>query len=283
MNYIFFGSDNFSELVLKILKNNNFIPQSVIDGKKEIKELKDKIRELKPDLFIIASFGKILPKELIYLPKKGTLVLHPSLLPEFRGPSPIETALLKGKTITGNTVILADEKVDHGPVLAQEEIEIKKEDDYESLAKKLGEKGGELLARTIPLWLGNKIESKEQDHSRATYTKLFVKEDGEIDWSRDSEEILNQIRALNPWPSVYTFWFDGKNNKKRLIVLKAKKSFYKSEKELKSGAIVFKNNSLLVKTGDDFLELLEIKPEGKNPMSGEAFWRGHQSTLIFIF
>ena len=137
---IFFGSDGFSWIVLEILKKNDFILDLVVTVQ-NFADLKGKIAEIKPDLSIIASFGKILPKDLIYLPKKGTLVLHPSLLPEFRGPSPIETALLEGKTITGNTVILADEKVDHGPILAQEEVFIDNKDNYEIMLKKLAETG----------------------------------------------------------------------------------------------------------------------------------------------
>lgn len=285
MNYVFFGSDEFSAIVLGILKENNLFPQFIVNKENFIKEkLAEEFAKLKPDLFVIASFGKILPKELLYLPKKGTLNVHPSLLPELRGPSPIQTVLLEGARKTGVSIILTDEQVDHGPILAQKEVFIDNEDNCESLLKKLAEIGGELLVKTMPLWLENKIEPKEQDRLRVTYTKLFVKEDGKIDWSQDSEKILNQIRALNPWPSAYTFWLDEKNNRKRLIVLRAKKSFYKSEKELKFGMIVFENNSFLVKSGKSgFLEILEVKPEGKKPMSGEAFWRGHQSTLIFIF
>lgn len=283
MNYVFFGSDEFSEIVLGILKKSNFFPALIINKDGFIKDkLIKELADLKPDLFVIASFGKILPKELLYLPKKGTLNIHPSLLPELRGPSPIQTALLEGRKKTGVTIILADEKTDHGPILVQEETEIKEEDNYESLMKKLGEKGGEILVKIIPLWFEEKIELKEQNHSFATFTRLFNKEDGKIDWSQDSEKILNRIRALNPWPSAYTFWSE-KNSKKRLIILRAKKSFYKSGKELKPGTVIFENNSLLIKTNDGFLELVEIKPEGKKPMSGEAFWRGHQSTLIFIF
>lgn len=284
MNYIFFGSDEFSEVVLSILKESGFNPQFIVDGKDKIKELGEKISGLNPDLFIIASFGKILPKELLCLPKKGTLNVHPSLLPELRGPSPIQTALLEGRKKTGVTIILVDEKVDHGPILAQEEAEIKEEDNYESLARKLGERGGELLVKTIPLWLGEKIKPKGQEHSRATFTRLFKKEDGKIDWLRASEKILNQVRALNPWPSAYTFWLDKKGNKKRLIILSAKSKLLTSQvSNFQPGTVIFENNSLLVKTNDGFLELIEVKPEGKKPMSGEAFRRGHQSTLIFIF
>lgn len=285
MNYVFFGSDEFSEIVLGILKKSGFRPAFIVNKENFIKEkLAEEFAKLKPDLFIIASFGKILPKEFIYLPKKGTLNIHPSLLPEFRGPSPIQTALLEGRKKTGVTIILTDEKIDNGPILVQEEIEIKKEDNYESLKKKLGEKGGELLVKIIPLWFEEKIKLKEQNHSLMTFTRLLKKEDGKIDWSQDSEKISNQIKALNPWPSAYTFWLNEKGNQKRLIILSAKPKLLISQvNNSKPGNIIFENNSLLVKTNDGFLELLEVKPESKKPMSGEAFWRGHQSTLIFIF
>lgn len=276
MNYIFFGSDEFSAGALKILQKNGFVPRLIIDSKKKLETNRDKIAELKPDLFIIASFGKILDKTLIGLPKKGTIIAHPSLLPELRGPSPIQTALLESRKKTGVTIILADEKVDHGPILAQEEIEIKEDDDYESLMRILGEKSGELLVKIIPLYLAKKIQPKEQNHSKTTFTHVFKKEDGKIDWSQDSEKILNRIRALNPWPSAYTFWQDEKGKKNRLIILKAAKSNIMSSENINiAGAIVFKGDFLLVKTGDGFLKIIMVKPEGKKPMAAEDFFRGH--------
>lgn len=275
MKYVFFGGDDFSEIVLGVLKKNGFIPQLVVNSGEELKALVDKISETRPDLFIIASFGKILPENFLNIPKKGVLNVHPSLLPELRGPSPIQTALLEGRKTTGVTVILADEKVDHGPILGQEEVFIGGEDNYESLLKKLAKTGGKLLAKIIPLWLENKIKPAEQDHARATYTKLFAKEDGKIDWNDSSEKILNQIRAFNPWPSAYTFWEEKKGNKKRLIISKAQSFSFKKE-DCRPGSIVFEDSALLVKTGEGFLKLLEVKPEGKSKMSGEAFFRGHQ-------
>ena len=207
--------------------------------------------ELKEAEFIVlAAYGNILPKELVGLPPKGALNVHPSLLPLYRGPSPERSALLNGDEKTGVTVIVMDEKVDHGPILAQEEFVIPEDMRHEELHAKLGEIGGELLVKTLPLWLEGKIEPKEQDHTKATYTKKLTREDGRIDWKKPAEYIERQVRALNPWPGTFTT-FEGK----RLKILKA---------HIEQGTLIID----------------ELQLEGKKPTTYREFLLGHKDFTL---
>src|SRR3989338_3685591 len=168
---------------------------------------------LEPDLFVVASYGEILPKEVLDIPKKGTLNVHPSLLPKYRGPSPVHTSILNGDKSTGVTIMLLDEKMDHGPILANSKFEIlNSKPTFPELRDKLAELGADLLIKTIPQWVEGKIQAIPQDDSRATYTKIFAKEDGKIDWNRPAEEIECQMRAFTPWPGTFTV-FKGHNLK----------------------------------------------------------------------
>lgn len=202
--------------------------------------------KIKPDLIAVAAYGQILPKEILEIPKYGCLNVHPSLLPKYRGPSPIQATILNGDKETGVTIMLMDEKMDHGPIIANCELRIA---NYKyilkELEKKLANLGAELLVETISKWLNGEIKSKPQNESKATYTKILKRKDGKIDWQKPDEEIERQIRAFNPWPGTYTIY-----NEKILKILKAE---------------VF-NNKLIIK---------EVQLEGRKPMSFEDFLLGH--------
>jgi len=170
----------------------------------KIKNSKLEIKNFQPDLAVVAAYGQIIPKEILEIPKYGCLNVHPSLLPKYRGASPIQSAILNGDEKTGVTIMLMDKEMDHGPIIAQEEFRILNLD-FQKLHGKLAELGANLLIETIPKWLKGEIKAKEQDHSKATFTKILKKEDGEIDWSKSPEEIERKIRALNPWPGTFTF------------------------------------------------------------------------------
>jgi len=178
---------------------------------KKLKENQEIARELKsflPNLFIVAAYGRIIPREILEIPKYGTLNVHPSLLPKYRGASPIQSAILAEEKETGVTIILLDEEMDHGPIIAQEKIDLNVTETAEDLKKKLGDSGAELLIRTIPAWIEGKIKPKEQNHKKATFTKVFTKEDGYIDLSNPpSPEKFNlMVRAFYPWPGTWTKW-----------------------------------------------------------------------------
>jgi methionyl-tRNA formyltransferase len=219
LRYVFFGSSRFSELVLKELETTGFVPLlKVSSAKAPLPSLED-LRALDADVFIVASFGKILPQELLDIPKHGSLNVHPSLLPELRGPAPIQ-GLILGEGAPGVTIIKMDEKMDHGPIIAQEKITLEPWPMHYALAEeRLGEAGGKLLANILPDWIEGNIEAKAQDESAATYIKLVKKEDGLLDLNADAEQNLRKVLAYSTWPGAH-FIFKSKNGKDIRLVIK---------------------------------------------------------------
>ncbi|HHE76574.1 MAG TPA: methionyl-tRNA formyltransferase [Candidatus Parcubacteria bacterium] len=251
---------------VKILAQKNKIP--VIQPEK-IKEIdREILKKINLDLGIIAAYSQIIPKDIINIPEKGFLNVHPSLLPKYRGPSPIQSAIINNEQKTGVTIILLDEKLDHGPIIAQEELKInQKKYSYDELEEKLAKIGGKLLVKIIPQWIKGRVEPKPQDDSKATYTKKIEKEDGEIDWSRPAEEIERKIRAFQRWPGAFTFF--KKNDKiSKLKIIKAE--------------VVDKNISdkICVKCGQNYLLIKKLQPEGKKPMGYKDFQNGYGQIII---
>ena len=207
-------------------------------------EFLEYLKSLNPDLNIVVAYGKIIPKEIIELPKYGTINIHPSLLPAYRGPSPVQTAILNGEKETGVTIMQIDEEVDHGPILAQAKYQISPNAYYQQITRELFQTGAELLIKTMPDWLAGKVIPRPQNHSSATFTKKFSWPDGRIDWNQPAEKIFNQIHALNPEPGTWTTF-----NGKILKILKASLS---------------KGSTLILE---------EVQPEGKKAMAFEDFLR----------
>lgn len=210
------------------------------------------------DIFVIVSYGKIIPRNIIDLPKHGTLNVHPSLLPKLRGASPIQSGILAdvepGTTHeTGVTIMLIDEEVDHGPIVAQEKISIPNWPPKGSeLEETLGALGGKLLAKTIPLWVSGNIVSKEQDHDQATYTKKVTKGSGQIYLNDDPVRMYRKIRAYDTWPRAY--FTTTRNGREIRVVV--------TEAHLESGKLI----------------LDRVIPEGKKEMPYEDFMRGQRDT-----
>lgn len=268
--FVFFGTPEFGKVVLEKVLNAGWRPSLVVCnpdkpvGRKQIitpppvkvlaesqslkivqpekvLEIEAKLKELEPDFAIVAAYGKIIPNKILSIPKLGVIGVHPSLLPKRRGASPIQTTLLNGDQITGVTLFLVDNQVDHGPIIAQEKYKIDYANiNYERLEKILAEMGGNLLSSNLPDFILGKIKPITQNESEATFTKKFVTEDGRVDLKNDSLEIIyRKILALNPEPGVFSFMeIDGKE--KRVKLLEAK----------------LENNSLL---------LTKIQPEGQKP------------------
>ncbi|KKU52010.1 MAG: methionyl-tRNA formyltransferase [Candidatus Ryanbacteria bacterium RIFCSPHIGHO2_12_FULL_47_12b] len=280
---VFFGSSEFSIPVLEALLEHRYYLAGVITKPGPVEKYLQthKIPMLaspkKSDLFVIASFGKILPSNILALPLRGTLNVHPSLLPQYRGPSPIQTAILAGDSKTGVTIMLTDTQVDHGPILAQRELTIEPNDTFLTLGDKLAKIGGNLLAEIILPWVAGKLQTHEQDHARATFTKLVKKENGKINWHDRTENINRSIRAYTPWPSAWT-----QLNDKHVKILKATTKI-ETQRTLGPGELMLEHNNLLVGCGDGILIIDSIQPEGKSIMSGSAFAHGYlkQSTRTF--
>lgn len=206
LRIVFFGTPDFVSPALLILKKN-FNVITVIRNNKQFDSIINNQSSIinNVDFFVVASFGQILPSKLLNIPKIASINIHPSLLPLYRGPSPIQTAILNGDKKTGITFIRMDEKMDHGPIIEQFEEEILPTDTFESLANRLFQKAARKLPAVITRY--NNIKLKIQDESKATYTKLLTKRDGFIDSSitnHNSPLINRMIRAYYPWPGVWT-------------------------------------------------------------------------------
>lgn len=220
------------------------------------------------DLIVTASYGKIIPGKILDIPKFGALNVHPSLLPKYRGPSPIQNAILNGDKETGVTIMLMDEKMDHGPIIAQEKS-FSLDSNYIDLHDKLAHIGGELLIRTIPLWIKKEIMAVPQNEMEATYTKIIKKEDGKINWQKTAQEIIRQIKAFNPWPGCWSIL-----NGKRVKIITAILSDYENKNYTLGQIIKLQNKKMAVACGQGFLEIPKLQVEGKKPMSGEEFLNG---------
>ena len=170
-----------------------------------LKEVPKELSAQEWDLFAVASYGKIIPQTILDIPAHGTLNVHPSLLPKYRGPSPLESAILGGDTETGVTIMLVDKEMDHGPIVAQESIELSPDTYYPDLAVELAECGGTLLAETIPKWMGGPLAAHEQEHESATYTQKIKSEDGLLEITGDAQENYKKVRAYLPWPKAHYF------------------------------------------------------------------------------
>lgn len=242
----------------------------------KILQLAHKLTALEPDLILVASYGQIIPNEILKIPKFGSVNIHASLLPQYRGATPIQTALLNGEQVTGVTLIKMDELVDHGPILAQKKAEISESDDFSFLKHKLAKLSSELVTNFLPIFFEGKIEQRPQEHEQATFTKIYKWIDGRINWTESAAAIRNKIKALADEPGAWTT-LDGK-------VVKIFSGLVLSENKIElPGKIYRHNNELMVKTGNFSLLILKIQPAGKSPMSGKDFLNGIKSLDNKIF
>ena len=227
-----------------------------------------KLREYEADVFVVAAYGQILSKELLDMPKYGCVNIHASLLPKYRGAAPIQWSIIDGEKITGVTTQMMAEGVDTGDILDVIEVEIDKEETGGSLFEKLAVAGSEVILTTLKKLEDGTVTRTPQDHSKSTYAKMLDKQLGNIDFSMSAEAIERLIRGLNPWPSAYTM-YKGKT----LKVWKAE--VLDKEYDGQLGQIVDKTKkTVVVKTGEGALAILELQLEGKKRMTTEAFLCG---------
>ena len=236
----------------------------------------EKIKALNPDLIILVAYGQIIPEEILNIPKYKALNIHPSLLPKYRGASPIQSVILCGETETGVCLMIMDKEMDHGEIIASEKLSIKDNVSFAGLSQQLSDLGANLLIKTLPDWIEGKIKAQEQNHNQATFCKLIKKEDGKIDWNKSAQEIERQIRAFRKWPESYTD-FNGK-------VLKILEAGFENKKtDYKIGEVFLdENKNLCVQTGNGILILNTVQLEGKNPVSAKEFLNGHKEIIGFI-
>lgn len=284
IKYVFFGTGPLAESVLSALYRNGYVPSLLVtkpdsrQGRhmvltepyiktwavmKGIKVLQPEKLDEKAvqdlageyDVFIVASYGKIIPEAILNIPKKGVLNVHPSLLPKYRGPSPIESALLSGDLTTGVSIMVLDKEMDHGPLLTQSAFMLRDEVTSSLLEVESGQLGGELLVQVLPHYCEGTLLPKEQNHEEATICKKITKELGQITLGDSIMEVRRKYRALTPWPGLYFFV------------------------EHKGPQIRVKVNSLDLTSTKESTEasdyILTVTPEGKKEMDWESFKRGY--------
>lgn len=233
-----------------------------------------KIKEINPDLIVVVAYGKILPKEIIDIPKYGIINVHSSLLPKYRGASPIHSAILNGDKESGVSIMYIEEGLDSGDVILKETCEITEDDTLGTLHDRLKELGAIGLEKALKLIEAEEVKAEKQDDSKATFVKPITKEQAKIDWNNAKEVIFNQIRGLNPFPGAYTH-----NEKNENIKI------YKSEKLEKeydgeNGTVVeMTKKGPVVKVANGALRLLEIKFEGKKLQSGADIVNGRKMAV----
>ena len=232
-----------------------------------------RLTDFNPDLIVLTAYGRVLPAELINLPPHGTINVHASLLPKYRGAAPIQWAIINGETETGVTIMQMDEGLDTGDVLLAEKFPISPDDTAGSLFMKLAELGGTVLKKALAQLRANKLTPIKQDDSLATHAPLLKKEDGLVDWSRSAEQISCLIRGLDPWPTTYTT-LSGKRFRlftPQVVDL----TDYQDKGDAPGTVCRADHNGLVAKTGKGSLLIREVQPEGSKRMTVDAFLRGH--------
>ena len=242
----------------------------------------DQIKSLKPDLFIIVAYGKILPQTLLDIPKHGSINIHPSLLPKYRGPSPLQAQILEDEKNIGVSIMLIDEEMDHGPILESYKLKVKsyKNHSYQTLGAELFKIGAKHLPKIIEKYVAGEIKPQEQDHSKATITKLIKKEDGQINWANSADYIERMTRAYYPWPSAFGHikTQEQKNKKTNGLNIKILEARISKEKtDLKPGTLFKLNKQLAVVCGQGSILIIdELQISSKKKMTSKEFLRGHQ-------
>ena len=310
MKYIFFGSSEFAKIVLEKLLQNNLKPVLVVTkppkpkGRKQtlspspvqIFAEQEKVsclmptnlndenfiqttKNLQPDFILLTAYGKIIPSTLLKLPSKGFVNLHPSLLPKWRGATPIQSTILAGDKETGVTLFLMDEQIDHGPMIANSKLPITNyQITYSELSEKLAELGAKLVIETLPQWLEDKITPLAQDESLSTYCHKITSEDEKINWQTSAEEIDKKVRALNPNPGVSTIAQEK--------IIKIIKGFPAIDNELsitkQIGEVFECEKKMAIKCNSGFYIIEKLKPAGKDTMTSESFLNGNQWIKNYI-
>ncbi|MCM8786566.1 MAG: methionyl-tRNA formyltransferase [Candidatus Omnitrophica bacterium] len=301
MRYIFFGSSEFSCIILERLCQQSISPSLIITqppkkkgrGLKELPtevglfakennltlltpenlnngELIEKIRKFEPHLFIVVDYGKKIPKNLLLIPKILPLGIHPSILPKYRGPAPINWAIINGEKYSGVTIFKITEKIDSGQIILQKAIEILDTDDAISLKNKLAFLAVDLLLETLNNIKTNNFKLTPQDQNLATFAPKLKKEDGKINWDNEAKCIFNLIRGLKGWPSAYTYFHQ--------TMIKVLEAEVCEQKVLQPPATIVKidKTGIYVSTKKGILKIKKLQPQNKKNMDAYAFVIGHK-------
>ncbi len=299
MRFVYFGSSQFSRVILAGLASAKLLPVLVITtpdkpkgrGLKvkptpvkefsvennidtiapyDLKEsaLLERIKMLDVDIFIVASYGKFIPKKLLGLPRIMPIAVHPSLLPRYRGAAPINWAIIKGEKITGVSIFKINERIDAGDIIVQQSLDIKDNDDAATLSEKLAHLSINLLLKVIPSLERKTYRLVPQDESKATFAPKLKKEDGHIRWETDAFSIRNLVRGLRPWPEAFSFY------KNKLLKILEVEVVDEATSFSPSTIVRVEKNAIYVATGRGIIKIIKVKPEGKREMLVKDFLCG---------
>ena len=231
----------------------------------------EQLAGFQPDVIIVAAFGQILPQTVLDIPRYACLNIHPSLLPGYRGASPVAAAILAGDEVTGVTIMLLDSGLDTGPVLTQEKMTISSPDTTGSLSIKLSHMAAEMLPDVLRRWTAGEITPRPQNEAEVTYSHAIKKEDGDIDWQLPALDIWRRVRAFQPWPGAYTCWAGRRLEIIDAVVLPA-------QGEHKAGEVVALREGAAfgVSTGKGILGVIKVQLQGKQAMPAVDFLIGQR-------
>jgi len=300
MRIVFMGTPDFAVPVLKILSENYTIEAVVTQPDRAkgrrggvqfppVKELAlslgkpilqpEKVRdegfiaELKSfdaDIFVVVAYGQIVPKEVLLIPPLGCVNIHASILPKYRGAAPMQRAILNGDSETGVTIMYMDEGMDTGDMIYQERIAIEESDIFADLQSKMMTLSCECIIKALGQIESGTAAREQQDNTKATYAPMLTKEDGLINWNSPTSKILNQVRALDPWPGTYCN-YQGQV----LKVWGAAKGSEIGSSNTVPGQIIESGTGLLIKTADSAVSITEVQGAGGKRMSIADYLRGH--------
>lgn len=249
------------------------ILRAIIFTPEKIKSLADELKKMKPDCLVVVAYGQILPEEILRILPLGAFNVHPSLLPKYRGASPVQGAIHSGEKETGVSVMLMDKELDHGPILSQEKIAINEHETAPELLGRLSEVSATALVKTIKDYAAGKIKPVVQDHQAATFTKILNREDGRMNFKETTEQVYNQWRGYFPWPGVYAL--DDQGRAIKFLVVR------KTEEILPAapGTLLARNKQLFLVCRSGLLEVMEIQLEGGKVMEAADFVNGYKTKL----
>lgn len=285
MKIAFIGISEFGAMILEEMIKSGNRPDLVVTISNKLPVLE--IEKYKPELIVVADYSQLISKDIISIPKYGCLNIHPSLLPRWRGPSPIQYTILNDDRETGISIVLVEsEKTDQGQILAQRKVKLEGNETAKDLQVQLANLGTRLLLETIPKWQKGLIKPQLQDETKVTFSKILTRADGIINWRETAEELERKIRAFNFWPGSYTMWQKGSEFLK-IEILKTRILKTMGGLAYSIGkTLVAPQNEICVQCSKgflpgkgDFLLIEKLKLEGEREMSSEEFIRSHQDFI----
>lgn len=243
----------------------------------KLKDVKEQIKEINPELIVVIAYGKILSSEILNIPKYGCVNVHASLLPRYRGASCVPAPILNGDELSGITIMKMDEGMDTGPIIKKLEIKLGDDETGASLMEKIIKLSEESLVPTLIEYLEGNIKPQEQDESLATYVKMIKKGDGRLDFKNENAEVIERkVRAYYPWPGTYAFIEKDSLPKNKILfkILQVSNNFIEAP-QVETGKIFLQDNNLAIKCQDQAIIIEKLQLEGKKPMLAQDFLQGN--------